>query len=136
ASSAFGPLWNSPALDTVVIGGTTYAPHIHASPLYADDVVMAAGTYAGLGFRVIFTASTNGYVYAINAFAGGGALSMPAGTILWSRSLGTPSVNPYLDGGLPLGILGTPAIDLDRTPPRLFVASADRTAGWQVFALD
>jgi hypothetical protein len=36
----------------------------------------------------------------------------------------------------PFGIMGTPVIDLNATPPRLDVASEDATRGWQVFALD
>src|SRR5690242_5838382 len=136
SSSSFGPLWNSPALDAVVIGGKTYAPHLYASPLYIDDVPVSAGTHAGPSFRVIFAATSNGYVYAINAFSTGGTNPVPAGTILWKRKLGEPGVMQYLDGGVPLGILSTPVIDLDRTPPRLYVTGADATAGWQVFALD
>jgi hypothetical protein len=41
-----------------------------------------------------------------------------------------------LDGGVPVGVLGTPIIDRDLSPPRIYVASASGTAGWQVFALD
>ncbi len=135
-SAAFGPLWNSPAFHAVSIGGKTYAPHIYASPLYADDVAISLGPHAGSSFRVIFAASSNGYVYAVNAFATAGANPVPAGAMLWSRSLCAPRVNPYLDGGVPIGILGTPAIDLDPTPPRLYVACDDAAAGWQAFALD
>ena len=36
----FGPLWNSPQFDLVNIGGTDYAPHMYASPLYVDDVLL------------------------------------------------------------------------------------------------
>lgn len=136
SSASFGPLWNSPALDAAVIGVRTYAPHLYASLLYIDNVPVSAGTYAGSSFRAIFAATSNGYVYAINALNTGGANPVPAGTILWKRKLGAPAVMQYLDGGIPLGILSTPIIDLDRTPPRLYVTCADATAGWQVFALD
>ena len=136
ASTAFGPMWNSPAFDAVAIGGTTYPPHLYASLLYADDVAISAGPQAGSTFRVIFAATSNGYVYAVNGFAAAGASPLPAGAVLWSRSLCVPGISPYLDGGVPVGILGTPAIDLDRTPPRLYAACGDRASGWQVFALD
>ncbi len=136
AGPAFGPLWNSPAFHAVTIGGTTYPPHLYASLLYADDVAISAGPQAGSSFRAIFAATSNGYVYAVNAFATTGTSPLAAGAILWSRSLCAPAINPHLDGGVPVGILGTPAIDLDRTPPRLYAACNDRASGWQVFALD
>jgi hypothetical protein len=133
----FGPLWNSPQFDLVNIGGTDYAPHMYASPLYVDDVLLSAGPYAGRDFQVVFAATGNGFVYAVNAFGNstGGPL-VPAGSILWSTRLGTPSRGP--DGGVPLGVLSTPTIDLNATPPRIYVA-ADTTEGgrnWKVFALD
>jgi len=136
ASAAFGPLWNSPAFDAVAIGGVTYPPHLYASLLYADDVAISAGPHAGSSFRVIFAATSNGYVYAVNGFATAGANPLPAGAVLWSRSLCAPGINSNLDGGVPVGILGTPAIDLDHAPPRLYAACDDRVSGWQVFALD
>ena len=136
ASPAFGPLWTSPAFDGLVIAGTTYLPHLYASLLYADDVAISAGPQAGASFRTIFAATSNGYVYAVNGFATAGASPLPAGAILWSRRLCAPAINPYLDGGVPVGILGTPAIDMDRAPPRLYAACNDRASGWQLFALD
>ena len=134
AGGTFGPVWNSPQFDSVTIGGTTFPPHLYASPLYADHVTMTGGAFAGMTFHTVFAASSNGFVYAVNA----GNLdrrSPPApGTILWKRQLNTPTGN--LDGGIPLGILGTPVIDLAATPPLLYVASADATQRWQVFAVD
>src|ERR1700694_5910588 len=135
SSGTFGPLWNSPQFDSVTIGGTTYAPHLYASPLYADSVNIATAKYTGT-FRVVFAASSNGIVYAVNAFPAGRATPGPAGTILWSARLGTAAVVPTLDGGVPLGILSDPIIDMAATPPRLYAVSTDATAGWQVFALD
>jgi hypothetical protein len=44
-------------------------------------------------------------------------------------------VVPILDGGMPMGVIGTPIIDLSLTPPRMYVASDDAVNGWQVFAL-
>jgi len=137
SSGGFGPLWNSPQFDLVNIGGTNYAPHMYASPLYVDDVAIIADSYGGRHFQVVFGATGNGYVYAVNAFDNtvGGPL-VAAGTILWSARLGTPSRGP--DGGVPLGVLSTPVIDLNPVPPRLYV-TADTTEGgrsWKVFALD
>jgi outer membrane protein assembly factor BamB len=134
---AFGPLWNSLPFDPVTIAGTDYAAHMYASPLYVDDVLIGGGPYVGGHFATVVAATGNGFVYAVNAFDGtaGGAV-VPAGTILWRTRLGTPSRGP--DGGVPLGVLSTPTIDLNATPPRIYVA-ADTTEGgrsWKVFALD
>jgi hypothetical protein len=135
ASSAFGARWSSPRLDEVAIGGVTYAPHLYASPLYLDDVTLAGNGCSGLTLSALFLATSNGYAYAVNAFdATVAARSVAAGTILWSTRLGTPAVVPKLDGGMPLGVLGTPVID--RASSRLYVASLDATAGWQAWALD
>src|SRR5258708_3942619 len=68
SGGAFGPLWNSPQFDVVNIGGTNYAPHMYASPLYVDDVLISAGPYSGRHFQVVFAGTGNGFVYAINAF--------------------------------------------------------------------
>lgn len=38
AGGAFGPIWNSPRLDSVTLDGVTYPPHLSASPLYVDAV--------------------------------------------------------------------------------------------------
>jgi hypothetical protein len=127
--------WESPELDGALVGGTVYTPHAYASPLYADDVPM--GPCGGAPLSVVFAATSNGYVYAVNAFAAtvnGGGLA--AGAILWSTSLGTPLVVPKLDGGVPLGVLGTPFLDMQSTPPRLYVAAVDASVGWRVYALD
>jgi outer membrane protein assembly factor BamB len=113
--AGLGLLWESPALDEATVGGTSFAPHLYASPLYAQA--------QGLG-PVIVAATTNAFVYAI----------APCGAIRWSRSLGTPEIVPKLDGGLPLGVLSTPVIDA--AAGRIYVASVDATHGWQVFALD
>ncbi|HXM33897.1 MAG TPA: Calx-beta domain-containing protein, partial [Pyrinomonadaceae bacterium] len=133
SSADFGPLWNSPAFDSVTVNSQTYAPHLYATPLYLDSVTLSGGAFAGLQCSVIFAATSNGFVYAVNAFDTNG---VPAGTILWSRQLGTPARVPSLDGGLPLGILSTPIIARHLSPPRIYVASMDATAGWQVFAVD
>jgi len=134
-SSRFGPLWNSPQFDSVRLGNTTYTPHLYASPLYLDDVLLSSGPYNGRRFHIVFAATGNGWVYAVNAFANsaGGGFVAP-GAILWSRSLGTPSSNQ--DGGVPLGVLSTPVIDTKTG--RMYV-TADTTEGgrsWKIFALD
>jgi hypothetical protein len=136
----FQPLWNSPVLDSVMIGSKTFLPHLYASPLYVNDDPITAGAYAGRHFSVILAATSNGFVYAINAFANaiGGPL-VPPGAILWSKSLGRPSVAQRIDGGVPLGIMGTPFVDLNGSRPRMYVAADVQTRTgplWKVFALD
>jgi hypothetical protein len=138
SGSQFGSVWNSPPLDSVTIGSTTYPPHLYATLLYVDGVQITAGTYAGSTFSVAFAATSNDYVYAISAFAVPGPPAVPAGAILWSTSLGLPT-NFGLDGGVAMGILSTPTIDLNVTPPRLYVAAdaaTDTPRDWKVFALD
>jgi hypothetical protein len=137
SAPGFGQLWDTPQFDVVNIGGTDYAPHMFASPLYIDSVLLSGGPYAGRQLQVVFAATGNGFVYAVNAFDNsvGGPL-VTAGTILWSTRLGAPSRGP--DGGVPLGVLSTPTIDLNATPPRIYV-TADTTDGgrsWKVFALN
>jgi DNA-binding beta-propeller fold protein YncE len=128
-SANFGSIWNSPPFDRV----GTLAPHAYASPLYVDNVTMSSGPYAGETFSVVLAATSNDFVYAINASFG--PTQVPAGTILWSRSLGIPSGNISTDN-IPLGILGTPTVDTSVTPPRLYVVAVDNVAGHQAFALD
>ena len=136
SSGSFGPLWNSPQFDSLEIGGTIYAPHLYASPLYVDNVVLSGGQFANSTVNAVFAATNNGFVYAVNASPTSGDNPIDAGTILWSQRLGTPTIIPGFDGDLPLGVLSTPIIDLNASPPRLYVASVDASAGWQVFALD
>ena len=131
-SPAFGSLWSSAAFDTLELDGIRYAPHLYASPLYVEDVLFTGGEFVGQRASVVLAASSNGYVYAVAAGSG----DIPPGTIVWRRQLGSPSVVPPLDGGVPMGILSTPVIDLDSQPARLYAASADAFLGWQVFALD
>jgi hypothetical protein len=135
SGGSFGPIWNSPALDSLIIGGAAYPPHFYASPLYVDSVTMTGGDYAGMTFHVVYAGSSNGFVYAVNASTTTTrGRSVAAGTVLWRIQLNTPA--GILDGGIPLGILGTPVIDLAAAPPRLYVASADAVNGWQVFGID
>src|SRR2546426_2886426 len=137
AGGTFGKLWQT-TLDTVRIGSTDYDPHLYASPLYVDDLLVTDGvSYDGLHFGAVIAATGNGYVHAINAF---GANGVAAGTILWMTFLGMPS-RMIQDGGPPIGVLGTPVIDLDATPPAVYVASDTAppsfpTRSWRVFGLD
>ena len=93
AGGEFGPVWDSPQFDSVTISGNTYLPHVYASPLYVDRVTMTADAYAGRTFHVVYAASSNGFVYAVNASraavprTGGrrGPDPAGAGTILWPR---------------------------------------------------
>jgi outer membrane protein assembly factor BamB len=106
--------WESPQFDAV----DGYAARLYASPLYVDGVV--------------FAATSNGFVYAVNAFANGGSA---AGAILWRTQLGMPcKLEPNLLDGIPTGVLATPVIDRQRK--RIYVTSCEPTKRWQAFALD
>src|SRR5260370_990438 len=45
SSADFGPLWNSPPFDSVTINSQTYAPHLYATPLYLDSVLLSGGAF-------------------------------------------------------------------------------------------
>lgn len=138
AGQSFGHLWDSPALDSVTISTTVYPPHLYASPLYVDRVLITEGPYKHRQFRVVFAATSNDYVYAINAFDAADAPTVPSGTILWRKNLGEPA-NFGLDGGVAMGILSTPIIDLHASPPTIYVAADatdDSGRAWKVFGLD
>lgn len=132
AGAAFGELWSSPVLDSVELDGVSYPPHLYASPLSVEDVQIAGGAFDGTRASVVVAATTSGFAYAIAARSSG----LAAGTILWRQQLGRPAVVPYLDGGMPMGVLSTPIIDLDANPPRVYVVASDAALGWQAFALD
>jgi hypothetical protein len=138
-NGGFSRLWDSPRFKSVTIGGTTYGPHLYATPLYADNVSISTNAFTGT-FNVVFAATNNGDIYAVNAFANG---SIKPGTVLWHTNLGTPIVVPtssLLEGPIPMGVLSTPVIDrTNYFPGRLYVASiVDNGAGgeWRVFALN
>jgi hypothetical protein len=136
-SGGFGWLWDSAPLDAVTIGDQSYAPHLYASPLYVDALSIAGGDWDGATVSAVIAATSNAWVYAVSACAlDVGGRHLGAGTILWRTQLSMPDVVPSLDGGVPLGVLATPAIDLAAAPPRLYAASMDASAGWQVAALD
>ncbi len=135
--------WQSPVLDSFTVTGadgvtTTYPPTAWASPLIIKNVKMPGFAKR---FTVLVTATGNGFIYAISAPSVNDACAaVPTpGTILWKSQLTTPAVvvgtgsavNPLF----PIGVLSTPVIDVHAKPPRIYVTSADATAGWQVFAV-
>lgn len=134
ASPRFGLLWRSEPFAPVTVEGRAFAPHAFASPLYVDDLLLTRPPWAGRRFAVVFAATSSGDIYALNAFDD--RCGARAGTVLWRRRLSDPGVAPDLEGGLPVGVLSTPVIDRAANPPRLYAASMDARAGWQVFALD
>jgi hypothetical protein len=143
ASPSYGWLWDSEPFDTATVAGITYSPRIYGSPLYVDRVPISDGAHAGITASVVVVATSNAWVYAVNACDPGTGSAdassgprVPSGAILWRTQLGDPAVVPGLDGGVPAGVLSTPYIDLDDPSPRIYVASASLQSGWQVFALD
>jgi hypothetical protein len=124
----FGKLWDSPQFD--FSGGKP--PHLYASPLYVDSVVVTGGDFLGQRLGLAIAAASSGFVYAVNAFD---EVPGPAGTIVWRARLGSPG--GQVDG-VRVGVLGTPAIDLGALPPRIYVAAdvAEGGRAWRLFALD
>ncbi len=115
ATGNFGLVWES---DPDQCGGPD--SHMYASPLYVEGLTMTLDPYAGMTFNVIFAATNKNYVCAIVAFDPNGVV--PPGSVLWSQVLGAPSDQPgQQQDMIAKGIFGTPAIDLDSTPPRLYV---------------
>jgi hypothetical protein len=132
ASGNFGVIWESPQLDG---DGSGNPPHMYASPLYVDNVVLTTPALSGLPFSIVFAATNTNYVYAICANDPSGMI--PQGSILWSQFLG-PASGGY--DGIVQGIYGTPAIDLNATPPTLYVAAdtnlAPQGTKWRAFGID
>lgn len=124
AGGSFGELWQSPELDWV----EGRPPRLYATPLYLDEVQVAAGSFPATRGSVIFAATSNGYVYAINAFA---TAQAPAGAILWRTSL-VRLTKPTFDG-INIGVISTPVIDPVKRI--IYVSSCASAEGWQVFAL-
>lgn len=132
---AFGERWTTPAFHRSTVDGRTIEAHVYASPLYVDGVELTAGEHAGLRASLVFVATSNGWVYAINAHGAGEDCGVPEGTIVWQRKVGEARPLERLDGGVPLGVLGTPVIDLHADPPRIYVGALDAKDGWQIHAL-
>ena len=145
-ASGLARAWTTAPLDAATLtypagdGGlqtTTFPPRLFASPLYLDDVTLAAGPLDGVSTSIVLAATTNDWVYAVLAVdTAAEAGVVPAGTILWQRSVGAPAYIGGMDGGTPLGVLGTPIVDASAHPPALYVSAVDATSGWQIFALD
>ncbi|HJR72137.1 MAG TPA: ThuA domain-containing protein [Luteimonas sp.] len=128
AGDTFGQVWESPQLDAA----DGQAPRLYASPLYVDRIAMTKGQHRGAEFSVVFAASSNGYVYAINAVRNGDVVP---GRILWRTRLAAPChLQPAPLDGVPTGILSTPIVDIARG--RLYVTHCDPEKRWQAYALD
>ena len=132
SSNDFGEAWNSPQFATATVGGVVHQPHVYATPLYVDSVTLTGGTYSGQTFSVVFACTSNGDVYAINAFASN---SVSAGTILWQKHVADPQSNGN-DGSIPRGVLGTPIIDNSTTPGTMYVVTDASSSVWQAHALN
>ena len=104
-------LWESPPLGEVTLpDGSVRAPHLYASPLYVSALDFETPLRRGTT-QVVLAATSNGFVYAIDANAKG-----LAGTILWHTQLTYPEAIPKLDGGVALGVLSTPILDRTASP--------------------
>ena len=130
-SSAFGARWSSDRFDDALVDGHVFPGRMYASPLYVDDVVVH-----GAREGVVIAATSNGFVYALRGVSRCVDGPRVPGAILWRTQLTNPIVVPKLDGGVPLGVMSTPVIDLSASPPRIYVTSVDATRGWEAFALD
>ncbi len=139
SAAGIQPVWSSAKFDSLTLNGRSYAGRMYASPLYMDDLTISGGEFDAQRFDAVIAATSNGAVYAVNAFAAKCSRgAAPAGAVLWKSQLATPAVVAALDGGVPLGVLSTPA--LDPATLRLYVAAMDAPSGaapiWKVYALD
>lgn len=127
-TETLGLQWESPPLD--IVDGAP--PRLYASPLYLDSLQISGGPYKTQTFATVIAASSNGYVYAINAAKNG---DVAPGRILWRTRLAPPCrLQPAPLDGVPTGVLSTPVID--RARGRLYVTSCDPEKRWQAYALD
>ena len=115
-------LWQSPQLD----GHNGEAPVLFASPLYVDDAELAVAPFTGLRTAIVITATSTGYVYAINARDSNG---IALGQILWSHRLAD---EPCRDGRM--SILSTPVVDPGKG--LVYVTSCDTSLLYRAFAFD
>ena len=127
SGGSFGQVWASPLFDADPGGAPA---HLFATPVYVDSVSISTAQNQGV-FKVIFAATTAGFVYAVNAAQNG---SVAPGTILWGLKLTTASNNGAIGGTL--GVLSTPIVDTSASPPRIYVTSYDSTNGWEAFAVN
>jgi outer membrane protein assembly factor BamB len=110
---------NDPNLPTVVSVSTSWTSASLDGQVYASPVVFGG---------VVYTATLNDTVYALN---------QADGSVLWSRHLGTPQSSGWRCGNVtPTGILGTPVID---TAAKRIYAVAEihgTTPRYHLFGLD
>lgn len=124
----FGLLWKSPPLDTLA----GQAPRLYASPLYIDRLTLSRGPLRGQSFAAVIAATSNGYVYAMNAARAG---DVAAGRVLWRTRLSSPChLQPAPLDGVTTGVLSTPIADLARG--RLYLTHCDAERRWQAYALE
>ena len=136
--------WSSDPFDSYTnAAGAVFPPHAYASPLYADDVTVSGGEYDGVSTSVLYVVTSNAYAYAINAFGGDcNGREVPFGAVLWRAKLGTPVTKSVVlsggfDGGVAVGVLGTPILRLQDSPPALYVVTQDgESLTYRVIALD
>ena len=127
AAPGFGRLWESPTFDS--LDGAP--PRAYASPLYIDKVTLSMGPHRGTTLPVVFAATSNGFVYAVNATE---TADIAPGTILWRAQLGKPCrLEPTPLDGISTGVLSTPVIDIARK--RLYVTSCEHEKRWRAHAL-
>lgn len=119
--------WASAPFHTLEVDGVIYPPLVYASPLFVAEQTIASDDFAGTT-DVVYTATTNGWVYAIDANE-----SAEAGRILWRTQVSDAVPIDTLDQGVPLGVLSTPVIDDGLE--RIYVSAYDGRAGWQLHAL-
>jgi len=127
SGGAFGQVWMSPLFDPDPGGAPA---HLFATPVYVDSVAISTSQFQGT-FKVVFAATTAGFIYAVNASQNG---SVAPGTILWGRMLTNAANNGAIGGTL--GVLSTPVVDTSTSPPRIYVASYDSTNGWEAFSVN
>jgi hypothetical protein len=129
--NGFGVAWESPPFDDATIDGKTYPPLAYASPLFARDVRTGRGIS-----DVVYAATSSGFVYGVfapRAVATTDPSGIKPGEFLFSTKLVTPASIPRLDGGVAIGVLSTPVLDVDAM--RLYVVAYDAQLGWLAFGL-
>ncbi|MBV1857901.1 MAG: hypothetical protein KUG77_05770 [Nannocystaceae bacterium] len=119
--------WASAPFHTLEIDGVIYPPLVYASPLFVAEQQIATDEFEGTT-DVVYTATTNGWVYAI-----GTDDCEDPGRVLWRSRVSNAVPIDTLDQGVPLGVLSTPIIDDDLG--KLYVSAYDGRAGWQLHAL-
>lgn len=118
--------WRSDALDALELGGVVYPPLIYASPLFVPEQRVVSEVFDGTA-DVVYTATSNGWVYAIEASG------CEPGRILWRNRIVDATPIERLDQGVPMGVLSTPVVDQARN--RIYVSAHDARDGWQLHAL-